>query len=210
MAPDAFDRGNLNEFEQRFYDVSRSIEHYFIDTPTFLRPNIDVIERAVGLTCPAFDVEAIKRLVSYAVKANWGRARTAVHSDVPGCAAYFEAFLPEHVARSRIARMTGLTAIVRFIIEDEENGEWVCRFDGGRLAGVERGRNGVQEDFGYRTTREVFWESISGRTHPDELFLTGRAEIFGKTEQALKMAIILHEFAREFPCDQTATEPRGA
>jgi nucleoside-diphosphate-sugar epimerase len=207
VAPDVFDRDALNEYEQRFYDVSRSIEHYFIDTPTFLRANTERIEQAVGQACPVFDVEAIQRLVSYAVRANWGRPRTSTRAGVPSCASYFEEFLPEHVVRSRIARMTGLSAVVRFVIEDEENGEWVCRFERGRLAGVERGRNGIQEDFGYRATREVFWESVSGRTHPDELFLTGRAELFGEIERALKMAVVLHEFTREFPCDPVSAAP---
>lgn len=57
------------------------------------------------------------------------------------------------------------------------------------------------EEFGYRSTRDVFWEAITGRVPPQELFLSGRAELFGDIERAMKMATILHEFTREFPCD---------
>jgi len=119
---------------------------------------------------------------------------------MPGCALYFESFLPEHVGRSQVARMNALKVTMRFIIEDEPDGEWVCEFDGGQLRTVHRGANGFQEQIGYRTTREAFWEAISGRVHPQELFLTGRAEVCGDVEKALKMAMILHAFTREFPC----------
>lgn len=206
VPPGEFDCDDLNEHERRFYEISRSIEHYFVDTPAFRRENTAEVEQLAGIRCGAFDRAALDRLVRHARAVNWGRGLTSGRSHVPGCAVYFESFLPKHVGKSRVARMTALSATMRFVIEDEENGEWVCRFDRGRLMLVQRGPNGVAEDFGYRSSKQVFWESISGAVHPQELFLTGRAEVFGDVEGALKMAMILHEFTREFPCDPDAAQ----
>lgn len=195
-----FPRDDLNEHEQRFYDASRSIEHYFVDSPTFDRSHTAGVEQRAGIACPAYDCAALGRLFAYAQSANWGRPRGSRFSSVPGCSSYFESFLPSHVGRSRIARMTALSATIRFVIDDELDGCWTCRFERGRLAAVRRGWNDGKADFGYRSTKEVFWEAISGTTHPQELFLSGRAELFGDIEAALKMAMILHDFTKEFPC----------
>lgn len=202
--PAEFATTNLNEHEERFYEISRSIGHYFVDTPVFLREGAVQLERASRARCARYDAPAIARLIAYAQSANWGRGRASHHEHVPSCADYFERFLPEHVGLSRVAQMTALTATLRFIIEDEPDGEWVCRFERGRLSMMRRGPNGAVEEFGYRSTRKVFWEAISGQVHPQELFLTGRAEIFGNAERALKMAMILHAFTREFPCHPPA------
>jgi hypothetical protein len=113
------------------------------------------------------------------------------------CAAYFEVFLPRHVPRSQVARVTAMSATVRFAIDRMH---WICRFDQGQLAQVVRGAPGVREDFGYRASRDAFWQAISGRVELQELFASGRAEIFGDVEQGLKMAVILGAFSQEFPC----------
>ena len=191
----------LNDLERGFCDVIKPIEHYFVDTPVFGRENAARLEARAGIICPTYEAPAIERLVRYAQSTSWGRRdRTAVAGE-PGCAEYFESFLPFHVEKSKVARMTALTAKVRFVIDDEAEGQWLCTFDRGRLTRVDRSKNGRREDFGYRTTRSAFWESVSGRPHPQELFLTGRAEMFGNIEQALKMSVVLHSFAKEFPCD---------
>ena len=208
--PEQFPSAGLNEHEQRFYEISRSIEHYFVDTPTFLRSHTDAVEAVTGMRCPDYDESAIHRLLAYAIAAGWGRRRTSLRADASPCAQYFESFLPAHVGQSNVARLTGVTTTMRFVIEDEPSGEWVCAFDRGQLRTVHRGSNGIRESFGYRSTRDVFWEAISGRTHPQDLFLSGRAEIFGDVEQALKMAMILHAFTQEYPCDETKLVVAGA
>ncbi len=201
VEPGTLAGAELNPHEQAFHEVSRSIAHYFVDTPVFLRGHTQAISDRAGLTCPTYDEAAIHRLMAYAVAAGWNRKRTDSRIAFSPCAAYFESFLPRCICESRVARMTALSTTIRFIIEDEPEGQWVCRFEEGKLRTVQRGPNGIREDFGYRSTREVFWEAISGATHPQELFLTGRAELFGDIERALKMAAILHEFTREYPCD---------
>ncbi len=208
VEPERFPDANLNEHERLFSDISKPIEHYFLDAPCFVRENTASIERETFQPCPTVDIPFIQRLVGYAQRVGWGRPLKSRRGHVPGCTPYFEEFLPAHVGRSRVARMAGLSATIRFVIEDEADGEWVCRFERGRLTDVHRGVNGIREDFGYRATRDVFWDSISGTVHPQELFLTGRAEIFGDTEKALKMAMILHEFTREFPCFPESTRAK--
>ena len=215
VEPEALECAALNEYERLFADVSRPVEHYLVDTPHFARSNTAAAERAFGVHCPAFDANALRRLFSYAQSVDWADSRrrwrqraAATVAAAPAlrsaCARYFEEFLPAHVNGSKVARMTGLSVTVRFEIEDEPRGEWVCRFERGRLVQVLRtpAAAGVRADFGYRSTLAGFWKSISGRHHPQQLFLKGHARITGDVERALKMAMILHAFAREFPCDE--------
>ncbi len=201
IPPEELAYDELDELERGFYDVIKPIEHYFVDTPVFCRVSAAALEARAGIICPTYDAPAIERLVRYAQSTSWGRRdRTRVVGE-PGCAEYFESFLPFHVEKSKVAQMTALTAKVSFVIDDEPVGQWLCTFDRGRLTHVDRGKNGRREDFGYRTTRTVFWESVSGRPHPQELFLSGRVEIFGHIERALKMSMVLYSFTQEFPCD---------
>lgn len=201
VSPEELVYEELSELERGFYDVVKLIEHYFVDTPVFQRDNASELERRSGISCPTYDASAIMRLVRYAQSTSWGRRRRNSAACVSDCAEYFESFLPFHVAKSEVAGMTALTAKVSFVIEDEPEGRWLCTFDRGRLTHVDRGTNGHREDFGYKTTQSVFWESVSGRPHPQELFLTGRVEMFGNIERALKMSMVLHSFTKEFPCD---------
>jgi len=49
---------------------------------------------------------------------------------------------------------------------------------------------------------------VSGAADPQEIFLGGHAEVSGDTEKALKLAMILHAFSREFPCRPGHGDPR--
>jgi hypothetical protein len=189
-----------------------------IDTPRFGRSNTAAAEKAFGIHCPVFDGNALRRLFRYAQSVEWldgrrrrGKRAAAAAPQRSACAIYFEDFLQAHVNNSAVARMTGLSVTVRFEIQDEPRGEWLCRFERGRLVQVMRtpAAAGVRADFGYRTTLAGFWKSISGRHHPQELFLKGYAHITGDVERALKMAMILNAFAREFPCNEQTLENAG-
>lgn len=206
--PHAFDPTVMNEKERLFYEVSRPIEHYFVDTPTFERGNAAGLESAAGVSCPAYDETALVRLLDYAQRCRWGRVDVDAITEVKTgdddslLDAYFVSYLPDRVARSRIARMTGLTVTMRFVLEDVPNGQWACRFERGVLTAVHRGENHFKEDFCYRTRSDVFWQAIAGGVHPQAVFMGHRAKVTGDTEQALKMAMILHGFNNEFPCDR--------
>jgi nucleoside-diphosphate-sugar epimerase/predicted lipid carrier protein YhbT len=208
--PDMFDPTVMNEKERLFYEVSRPIEHYFVDTPTFDRRNADALESAAGVTCPSYDERSLIGLLNYAQRCRWGRESVDGIPEVQSSEddalydAYFRSYLPDRVSRSKIARMTGLSVTMRFILEDVPNGQWVCRFERGVLTAVHRGENTFKEDFSYRTRSDVFWRAIAGGVHPQAVFLDNRARVTGDTEQALKMAMILHGFNNEFPCDREA------
>jgi predicted lipid carrier protein YhbT len=106
------------------------------------------------------------------------------------------------MALSRVAQATAMDVTIRFVI-DPDGGDWVCRFDGGRLTRVLRAADHTGSvDFGYRADVETFFKAISGRAHPQEFFFGGGAEVFGDVERALKMAMILNAFSREHPCDR--------
>lgn len=202
VAPECFDEMVLTEHERIFNEFSKPIAHYFVDTPRFARSNAEDLEGVADLRCGDFDQAAISRLMRFAQDCQWGKKKRKSRKGVSSCAAYFEEFLPNNVSKSNVARLTGLSVIVRFIIEDERNGQWVCRFDRGKLAEVHRGSNSLHEDFGYRLGSEAFWRAVSGKVHPQLAFLTGEVQVFGDVERALKMAMILHAFNQEFPFEQ--------
>lgn len=202
VSPESFDEMTLSEHERIFNDFSKPISHYFTDTPKFQRDHTAELENATGLSCGIIDAAAIARLMRHAQSCHWGKKRRSSSVAKVKCSDYFEKFLPLNVVRSQVAKLTGLSVIVRFIIEDEANGQWVCRFERGLLAEVHRGANTLSEDFGYRLTRDVFWQAVNGKVHPQHAFLMGQVHLFGDIERALKMAMILHAFNQEFPFDQ--------
>jgi len=212
VEPSDFQTADLNETERTFHNISRPIEHYFIDTPDFEHGQTDRIEQRTGITCQAYNPPSLTRLIRYAHTCQWGRKSIPaldLNRDtqaIAACAAYYERFLPDHVSQSQIAKSAAINTTVRFIIEDIPNGQWVCRFDMGQLVEVHRGSNALCEQIAYRTTLDAFWRAILGRVHPQELFLSGEAQIAGDIEQGLKLAMILHSFTREFPCDRQTLE----
>ena len=199
VSPEQFPKESLNSLERLFRHASTAIEHYMIDTPNFDRRNSEELESHLGITCPDYPPDAIARLIRFATHAWAGHETPHQRGDAAQFADYFERFLPRSVPLSRVAQMTGLSLAMRFVIEDVPGAQWVCRFERGQLADVKHGPNSIHEDFGYRTTRDAFWKAVSGRVHPQELFLSGAARIYGDVEKALKMAMILNAFAREFP-----------
>jgi nucleoside-diphosphate-sugar epimerase len=214
--PDTFDPGVMTEMERLFIEVSRPIEHYFIDTPDFERASAQQLQSSAGLSCPTYRTDDLCRLFTYADQSQRVRPRgstaadtkavlppsTDLHNDTALYDTYFKSFLPDRVNRSKIAKATGFTVTMRFVIEDIPDGQWACRFEHGRLVEVHRGENTFVEDFCYRTHADVFWRSISGDVHPQQVFLKRQARVTGNVEQALKMAMILHKFNQEFPCDR--------
>ncbi|MCA9310193.1 MAG: SDR family oxidoreductase [Phycisphaerales bacterium] len=203
--PDTVAEHDLNDIERSFNNAIRVIRPYLTDAVTFRRANVAAVEDRFARTCPRWDGDAFRRLIDFAAAARFGRspARDAVApaplAEAHPCAVYFEQYLPHRVADSRIARLAALTTTVRFAITGVPDGEWVCRFDAGQLVEVRRGCNGLREDFTYRTGLDGFWDVVTARVDPQQVFLEGRAELSGDIEQALKMGVILREFNLEHP-----------
>ena len=194
----------LNDIERTFDNAIRVIRPYLVDPVTFARDNADAVDARAGRRCPTYDAAALRRLIDYAADARFGRsttrdARTPAMDAAHPCATYFEHVLPERIARSRIARLAALTTTVCFDIADVPGGTWLCRFEKGALTDVRRGGPAQHADFTYRTRLDGFWDVVTARVSPQQVFLEGRADMSGNVEAALKMGVILEEFNREHP-----------
>lgn len=198
--------GERNRLERVFDRLASTVEPYIFDTPNFDRRCAQAVERRAAITCPDFDHAALLRLCEFATSNAWRCERSAVEQPTASGdpVEYFDRFLPENIGRSRVAEMHSLCATVRFVLTDMTDGQWVCRFEHGRLAQVHRGSNGLKEDFGYRTTRAVFGQAVAGTLDPQQAFIGRQADVFGDVERALKMAMVLREFNRECPFPREA------
>lgn len=212
VTPDVLADAPLSDVERLFHEGCRPLRAYLIDTPTFARGNTFFLELAAGVCCPRIDDALLVRLMRYACDTRWGRGTTnskrhrrLVDASDKMLAVYFQRFLPYGVAQSQVARMTALSVTVKFVIADAEDGLWRCRFERGRLVHCERVSHKThdpnREAFTYTTDRHVFWEAAAGRADPQRVFLDGVATVEGDVESALKMAVVLHRFNRELPCD---------
>lgn len=190
--------------EKAFYWGTMPLASYFADMPAFDCARATDILGRHAISCPEADDTYAARCIRYAQSRRWGRESTCSEDIGQFGAAFFERFLPVHLPQSLVSRMTAVQATMRFIIDGFE---WACRFEGGLLKEVQRGPNGLAEQFGYRTTASGFWQAIGGEIEGEQLFSSGQADVFGDIEAALKMSAILREFTREFPCDRARLAP---
>jgi predicted lipid carrier protein YhbT len=193
---------------ERIFDrMIEPIAPYFSHTPRFSRRRAASVEAREGIACPRYDLPALVRLCACA-RSHPRRAADAPRRPLAALAAeYFERFLPRFVPQSSVARLGALTANVRFVLTDVADGHWLCRFDAGRLAQVERSGNDVVEDFGYRVDASTFLDVVAAQLDPQEAFLSARVEVFGDVERALKMAMVLRQFNYEFPFRSGDAQP---
>ena len=107
--------------------------------------------------------------------------------------------MPARLPDSQVARVEALTTTVRFVITGEQRGQWVCRFNRGKLAEVHRGPQGLPEVFGYEVEYDDFRDLVTGKKSLQAAFFGGRAEIFGNQLMAMKMVPIIGAFLIECP-----------
>lgn len=185
--------------EEVFYSAGDPVHAYFHRAISFETNYLS----AIGETRPLVDRSHFDRCMQYAIKNRWGRRRnsTAQNMGVSGQtfepAWYFESFMRSRLPHSTVSRIEGLSAVVRYVIADLENGEWVCRYEGGRLTELHRGPNTLVEDFGFRVERRVFESIVTGRRSLQSAYYDGHAEMFGDTLKAMKMVPIMDAFLRE-------------
>lgn len=212
IEPDRLDESDLSDIERLYYDASRPVRAYMTHTPTFDRHNVEALEARAGVSCPAYTRAGLQALIRYADAAAWGRGKKPDDRDALVCLAphdgliaeYFERYLPAHVSASEVARRTRMTVTVRFVIEDVPGGAWRCWFIAGQLVHCERaGRHpgpDACDSFVYVTTRDVFWRAVAGQVDPQRVFLEDRVSVTGDVALAMKTAMVLYQFNREFPC----------
>lgn len=198
FATDGADRPRTR-IERAFDRIIEPICPYFAYSPEFSRHQAAAIERRFGIRCPHYDLSALERLCRFAVEPTQRTSNEAPPKLDAQAAHYFERFLPESIEQSEVAKRIALTATVRFTLTDIPNGAWLCRFERGRLAQVQRSSNGVQEQFGYRLDVRTFFSIVTAKLDPQDAFLSGRIELQGDIERALKMAMVLHQFNGEIP-----------
>ena len=115
-------------------------------------------------------------------------------------ALYFEHFLPRHIVSIGLDKMDAFTTTFGFVIDDHPDGHWVFRFERGTLVETRRGQTpDADEAFRYHMNTDAFWDVVGGQSDPRTVFLEGRAEINGDTEQALKAGMILAQFTQKHP-----------
>ena len=186
--------------EETFENMTHSVGGYLFESPLFDRSRL---ERFVDWPMAAWTDERLLTLIDYAEAAGWrsrnhARARGDDDGEIDD---YFRRFLPRHVPMSKVARLGRLDLDVQFRIDGKPPGGWWCRFRGGRVVEVDATRD-RQADVVYQTTPAGFWRAVSGDVPGADLFLSGDARIDGDIERAMKFAMILQEFVREFPCSR--------
>ena len=195
-------------FQQTFEQATAALRPYLEHQPRFDRRNAQALEHAAGLACPRYSDHQLVSLFSAANRDAWGRrcnkaSRTSQPLD--DYDKYFFRYLPDRLACSGVARATAVTCTMRFVLSDLIGADWTCRFVKGQLAGAIRtpAESSTPSDFTYLTTSELFWSALLGHADPQSVFLEGSAIVQGDLEQAMKMAVILREFNREFPCTRS-------
>ena len=90
------------------------------------------------------------------------------------------------------------------MVTGSARGRWRCRFRDGQLVDCQPASTAThdpsREAFTYTVNLNAFWRAAAGRLDPQRAFLDDDARVEGDIEAALKMAMVLHRFNREFPC----------
>lgn len=191
-----------SRFEEGFYAAGQTVLDYFARDLMFeIRAN--PIEKAAPRLV---DRAHFLRCLQYATDHNWGRGAARLlkrSSDSFDAAWYFERFLVAQLPRSRVSRISALTAIVRFIVEGPRGGDWTCRYEQGRLVSVVRD-GGEHAQFGFRVQQDAFVAIVRGSLRLQEAYNVGGAQIFGDILTALKMVPVIEMFLQECPIGAAA------
>ncbi len=109
-----------------------------------------------------------------------------------------ERFLPANAGRSALAQVVALNLAVGLDVRGPGGGQWSCQWVQGDLAGV---RRGLEEGavITYQTDVSTFAAVVRGRLAPQEAFFARRIDVKGDVEKALKLAVLLERFVKEFP-----------
>jgi thioester reductase-like protein len=193
-------RGPLQQpsrLEELFLDQLREYWPYFAGDPVFDSRNT----RAAlpQLPPPAVNRAMLARLIRFAVSDNWGhgtRAQACGRKPVD-CARYMEEFLPASARQSTLVHIP-LNTTVALDVRGDGGGQWTCRWRDGQLQEVKRGLR-ENSEFTYRTNVATFAAIVQGRQSPHKAFFDRQIEIHGNVEKALKLAVLLDQFVKEFP-----------
>jgi nucleoside-diphosphate-sugar epimerase len=186
-----------SDVQEIFDQLTAPVAEYLFAAPRFDRSNTAKFTSRP----PAEWTDArLRRLIEFAESARWRPMSlfSSADASASGVTSYFREFLPAHASNATLGAVRHLNVDVQFRIGDRAEGACWCRFRDGRLILVESGTD-RPADVEYRTSATDFWRAVAGETSGAELFLSGRAGMTGDIERALKLAVLLDEFVREFP-----------
>jgi thioester reductase-like protein len=194
------ERGEPTTYEAAFTGALGAMSDYLLDAPRFDRGGTDGL---VHQPPAPWTMARLHQLLAFAEACDWRPAVRREDTAVTGgsYADYFERFMPQRIAQSKIAQLENLNLSVRYAI-NAADGDWICRFHGGHLQSVERA-GGQVADVTYHMDASSFWRVVSGAS-TSALFLSGDARIEGDVERALKFAGIVQDFVNVFPYDVSA------
>ncbi|MDN3514689.1 MAG: SCP2 sterol-binding domain-containing protein [Candidatus Brocadia sp.] len=103
---------------------------------------------------------------------------------------YFDRLLKDRVNKSSIPKISGLNAIIRFVITDDENGVWDIAVEKGFVKEVAKV---VQEKPActFLLDSSTFLSVIKREITPQQAFFKGKVDIKGDILLALKMNILV-------------------
>lgn len=188
---------NPSRCEEAFYAAGEFVHGYFRRSVHFETSYLD----QCGENGPLTDGLHFKRCVDFARRHDWGRRRqsAAMLEDCVDPVWYFEDFMVERLPESPVARLEALTAVVRYVISDVPHADWICRYQAGRLAGIDRANDASRPEFGFRVDRDAFSRIVRGRQGLQAAYFAGQAEMFGDILRATKMVPVIDAFLRQFP-----------
>ena len=194
-----------SSFEEGFYASGQSVLEYFRRDLSF-DPRYQFCNKSDD---PLVDKAHFFNCVQYACSNNWGRASST--SPKPSrfprfldTAWYFEKFLTQKLPQSKASQVSGLTAVVRFVVEGLHGGAWTCCYEHGRLVEIRSGTTPLQEHFGFRVQKQAFDRIVRGESRLQDAYFAGEANIIGNVLTAMKMVPVMEMFLEEFPVKSAA------
>lgn len=203
VTPEEFMRRKPTALERLYQRAAAVYAPYMVDEPKFDRTNADAALAGSGIELPEMDQAFFERLLAYARSVDWGRRKDALVEKQPNtplnAESYFTDFLASKVDQRLLPGLKNLTASFGIALNGAQDGVWKVAIVEGAVAAVER--NGAAADCTYRVDEETFAEVVSGRLAPQEAFFARRIKVEGNLETGMKLAAVLAEFFRQFPCE---------
>jgi alpha/beta superfamily hydrolase len=113
---------------------------------------------------------------------------------------YFTQFLPLYAGKQWIEGLSGVEATVRFVVGDERwASHWMVALRDGRIAEI-REDHASRVDIEYSASVPVFLQVTAGLLRTEQAFLRRQVKVRGNYLKGLKLAALLQEFFRAFPC----------
>ena len=196
-----FHRRAPDRFESMYQKAAAQYAPYLAAEPLFDRTNTDTTLRGTSLALPEMNMAFFQRLLDYARRTRWGKAREKPPGTAPGrekfVEQYFDSFLTDKMHRQLLPNLKHLTASCRITVEDLPGRSWSLRIDRGRLEEISQ--NGMVCQCTFSLHNDTFSAIVGGRLAPQQAFFQRKIHIAGDMETGLKLATVLAAFFKKWP-----------